>query len=110
MLQDVTLDAAIMSKVEQLMEAERGLDVFTDEELAEFRTQAQATYDEAYADLYDSLNDGEMTEDELMRRRWRSWRAMATRLTRWWSRPSPKRHTISSMPSSRRTCRSPTRT
>ncbi|HIU47340.1 MAG TPA: peptidylprolyl isomerase [Candidatus Fimadaptatus faecigallinarum] len=65
MLQDVTLDAAIMSKVEQLMEAERGLDVFTDEELAEFRTQAQATYDEAYADLYDSLNDGEMTEDEL---------------------------------------------
>lgn len=65
MLQDVTLDAAVMAKVEQLMEAERGLDVFTDEELAEFRTQAQATYDEAYADLYDSLNDGELTEDEL---------------------------------------------
>ncbi len=65
MMQQVTLDAAIMSKVEQLMEAERGLDVFSDDELSELRAEAQATYDATYADLYDSLNDGELTEDEL---------------------------------------------
>ena len=47
------------------MEAEMGLDQFTDEELAQFQSDAQATYDETYQSVYEGFDDGETSEDDL---------------------------------------------
>lgn len=64
-LQDATLDAAIMMKVEQLMEVELGLDEFSQAEMDEMSAEAQATYEATRAEVRASLDDGTLSEDEL---------------------------------------------
>ena len=64
-LKDITLDAMVSAKAQEIMEAEMGLDQFTDEELAQFQSDAQATYDETYQSVYDGFDDGETSEDDL---------------------------------------------
>ena len=43
-LKDIALDAMVSAKAQEIMEAEMGLDQFTDEELAQFQSDAQATW------------------------------------------------------------------
>lgn len=64
-LKDITLDAMVSAKAQEIMEAEMGLDQFTDEELAQFQSDAQATYDETYQSVYEGFDDGETSEDDL---------------------------------------------
>lgn len=64
-LKDITLDAMIKSKVQEIMEQERGYFDFSDEEIAAFTEEAQATYDETYQSVYDGFDDGETSEEDL---------------------------------------------
>ena len=64
-LKDITVQGAIAQKVYAMMEHEHGFDEFTEDELAQFRVDAQASYDEAYEMLYSSFDDGEKSEEEI---------------------------------------------
>ena len=64
-LKQITLDAMVTSKVQEIMEQERGYFDFTDEEIAAFTEEAQATYDETYQSVYDGFDDGETSEEDL---------------------------------------------
>lgn len=64
-LEQITLDAMIGAKVQEIMEQERGMFEFTEEEIAQFTADAQLTYDETYASMYENFDDGKKGEDEI---------------------------------------------
>ncbi|MGI6184692.1 MAG: peptidylprolyl isomerase [Candidatus Fimadaptatus sp.] len=64
-LEQITLDAMVGAKVQEIMEQERGLFEFTEEEIAQFTADAQLTYDETYASMYEGFDDGKKGEDEI---------------------------------------------
>lgn len=64
-IKDITLDGVIAQRVYLAMAAEYGLDKPTAEEQAQIEADAQAMRDDAYQSIYDSLDDGTMTEEEL---------------------------------------------